>query len=87
MALVAVRAVVDVPVYTPVIVCGLRLGVAIRAHENLVVRKIGVTRGADSAGPAVVGGKQRVVERRSGPRGGRVADSRDKRRNRLGRLR
>jgi len=53
MALVAIRAVVNVPIHALMVLVRIGLSVAIRALENRVVARICVACRADSAGSAV----------------------------------
>ena len=73
MALVTVRAAVDIPVYAAVVRVSLVLAVANGAGKDRVVRGVGMARGANSSRIAVVGWEPRVVEARSRPRGCGVA--------------
>ena len=72
MALVAVHAVVDIAADAPMIAIGVRLGVAIRALEDGVGRRIGMTRRTDAIRIAMIHWEPRVVESRAQPTGGCV---------------
>ena len=72
MALVAVRAVVHIPVHVRVLeICGVVIAMAAGALEHRVVSTINVAGGALTVGVAMGDGELGVVgmrERRSGPR-------------------
>jgi len=77
VALVAVDAVVHIPVHVRVVeVGGIIAAMALSALENGVVIRVGMARGANAVGIAVARGElrvQRMVKRRRRPGGGRVA--------------
>jgi hypothetical protein len=72
MALVAIRAVVNVVAHTVMIRIGLALGMATRASKYGVVGWVGVTGGAHAIGSAMVRRKPGVIEGRPLPRSGGV---------------
>src|SRR5690242_1589551 len=61
MALIAVRAVVDIAVHTLMVLIGLSLGMTNRAREDRIVRRVGVAVVA-SFGAAMIHGEPGVVE-------------------------
>jgi len=67
MALVAIHAVVHVTIDVAMIAIRVRLGVAVRALEDVVVGRIRVTRRADPVRVAVIHGEPRVIESGSQP--------------------
>lgn len=73
MALVAVRAAVDIPVYAAMVRVGLGFAVANRAGKDRVVIGVGMAGGANSSRISVVGWEPCVVEARSRPSGCGVA--------------
>ncbi len=74
VALVAVHAVVHVSVDAPMIAVSVRLGMAIRALEDNVIRRVGVAGRADAIRVAVIHGEPGVIEGCTQPTGGCVAD-------------
>lgn len=72
MALIAIRAVVNVPAYAPMLGIRLCLRMAVRAQKNRVVRRVRVAVGA-GARISVILRKPCVVKRRSLPCRGAVA--------------
>jgi len=72
MALVAVHAVVYIAADVPMIAIGVGLGVAVRALEDGVVRRIGVTRRTYAICIAVIHREPRVIESRAQPTSGGV---------------
>ena len=68
VALITVDAVVNVVPHALVVGIRLTLGMAVRARENGVVRRIGVAGRAHAVGPAVVGWEPCVIEHRAQPR-------------------
>jgi hypothetical protein len=75
MALVAVHAVVHIAADVSMIAVGVRLGVAIRALEDSVGRRIGMTRRTYAIRIAMIHWEPRVVESRAQPTGGGVTGS------------
>jgi len=76
MALVTINTVEDVTLHALMVGSGLSRRVAIRALEDRVIVRIGVTRGADVVGVAVTRWKLRVlrvIKRRTRPSGRVVA--------------
>ena len=65
VAVVAIRAVVNVSAHAPVVGIGLRLLVAVGAGEYEVVARVGVARRANSVRSAMIGWEPGMVESRS----------------------
>ena len=74
MTLVAIHAAVYIATHVPVIRVRIRLGVAVRALEDAVVSRIGVTGRAHSVGTAMLHGKPGVIKRRTQPTRCRMTD-------------
>ena len=72
MALVAIHAVVHVTADVAMIAIRVRLGVAVRALEDVVVGRICMTGRADPVGVTVIHREPRVIEGCSQPTRGRV---------------
>jgi hypothetical protein len=87
MAVVAVHAVVDIVAYASVIRVRLRLEMAIRTAEYLVVVRVRMAGTADAVRPPVVGRKPRMIERRAQPRGRRMTGAARRREGRRGVIR
>ena len=64
---VAVQAVVDVVVHSPVVIVRLGLEMTIGAREHFEIVGIGVAGGAHSCCPSMVGREPGVIERRARP--------------------
>lgn len=73
VARIAIHAVVDIPGNAAVPLVRGRLGVAVSASKDGVVRRVGMARGTNPVGAAMSRVKPRVIESCSSPRGGRVA--------------
>jgi len=73
VAVVAIRAVVNVAAHAAVIGISLRFLMAVRALEHQIVAWIGVAGGAHAIGSAVIGREPGVIEGRSQPAGCVVA--------------
>jgi len=69
VALVAVGTVVDIAVHALVVLIGLGFLMAVCALEHRVIVGIGVARGTNAVGTAVIGRPPGVVEGRTRPGG------------------